>query len=176
MSRRVPLSWIVFLVLVAVIVAAILLTSPAGPATAPSSPEDVEATPREGTYQNMLRTGPNAIFVDTQLVGTNEVIVGVVAMAEPGFIVIHADDGGKPGEIIGVSDPIIEGGENVRVSIDADLEAGAVYYAMLHADANGNGAFDGEAERPVTDLEGNVILMSFEATTDANPGNSQISL
>jgi len=175
MPRRLPLSWILVLVVIAAIIVAILLTSP-GPAVAPSSPEDIEPTPSEENFQGMLRVGPNAIYVDAQLAGSNEVIVGMAVLGEPGFVVIHSDDGGVPGKVIGASERLSEGGENIRVNVDETLEVGRVYYAMLHADANQNGVFDGESERPLTDTLGNVILMSFEATTDANPGESIISI
>jgi len=172
MKSRIPISWILILVGIATVVAAILLTSPLGPAVAPTSPEDVGLTPRQENYQNMLRVGSSAIYVEPQIVGATEVVVSLAVLEQSGFVVIHADDSGKPGRIIGVSAFLVDGGERIVVPVDEVLEEGKVYYAMLHQDADLNGVFDGESERPLTDAMNNVILMSFEATADAAPGEA----
>jgi hypothetical protein len=170
MPSKTPISWIIVLVAVAGIVAAIILTSPRGPLIAPSSEEDAGETvnPRDETFGSMLRVGPNAIYVDTQTAGASSVLVGIAAMEKPGYVVIHADDGGVPGRIIGTSELRSEGGEQFEVSLSEALVDGQVYYAMLHTD-DGDGSFDAAKDAPVTDMDGNVILMSFEARTGYQP-------
>lgn len=164
MSSKAPLSWILLLIAIAGVVAALILTSPTGPLKAPSTPEEAggETTPREDNFTGMMRLGPNAIYLDTQTAGIDEVLVGIVAMEQPGFVVIHADDNGTPGEIIGFSTLLTEGGQGFTVSVDRPLVDGGVYYAVLYTD-DGDGMFGAKVDSQVVDAEGSVILMTFEA-------------
>jgi plastocyanin len=70
-----------------------------------------------------------------------EIVNGTVTVAEvvsdgTGWMVIHADAGGEPGQGVGVS-PVADG-VNTNVVVEIDLtEATETLYAMLHTDAGG---------------------------------------
>lgn len=126
------------------------------PVDAPPSEESA----RQRTFSAMMRTGSNAVFVDDQPVGALEVFVGFALLEDGGYLEIRADDGGLPGRTIGRSALLPNGGaEHFTVALDEVLTDHAVYYAVLV----------GEDGSPVTDAEGNVVLMTFAARQDAVP-------
>lgn len=126
------------------------------PAVAPTE----EASPRQQTFEQMLLVGDNAIFVDDQPSGVTEAFVGFAILKDGGFVEVYADDGGHPGLPIGRSELLPEGGaEHFSVTLQQSLVDREVYYAMLIKK-------DGT---PVTDVNGNVILMSFVAREGAVP-------
>ncbi len=139
------------------------------------SASDVEPTPRQQTFQEMILVGTDAIYVDDQPSGATEVLVGFAVMKDAGFVVIHADDDGVPGTPIGASALLpAGGGEHVTVMLDGELEGGEIYYAVLYRD-DGDGTFDAAEDRQVTDASDNVILMTFAASADAEPEFGPIS-
>lgn len=80
-----------------------------------------------------------------------------------GFIVVHADDGGAPGEVVGHA-PIPEG-ESTDVTVELDREIGtATYWPMLHFDAGETGAYEFPGpDAPVT-VEGEIVMTPIEVT------------
>lgn len=142
-------------------------------APAQPSPED-ESTPRQQTFQDMMLVGTDAIYVDDQAAGSAEVLVGFAVMKDAGFVVIHADNGGVPGRVIGATALLpAGGGEHVSVALDEALVGGEIYYAVLERD-DGDGAFDASKDRQVVDADGNVILMTFAASADAVPEDGPV--
>jgi hypothetical protein len=88
-----------------------------------------------------LQPGAPAVRVFDQRVEGGAVTVAGVASVGPGWIVIHADDAGKPGTVIG-SAPVRDGvSRQVRVEIDR-AAATRVLYAMLHADLGAAGVYE----------------------------------
>ncbi len=62
-------------------------------------------------------------------------------VAGPGWVVIHADNGGAPGPVIGHA-PLVEGvNTNVAVTIDTDAVT-PILHAMLHVDAGTVGIWE----------------------------------
>lgn len=160
------------LVAVAAVAAALLWRSSytTGPRIAETEPD-----PRQQTFQEMMLVGTDAIYVDDQAAGSAEVLVGFAVIKDAGFVVVHADDDGVPGEIIGASALLpAGGGEHVTVSLDETLVDGEIYYAVLYRD-DGDGTFDAAEDRQVTDKDSNVILMTFAASADAEPEFGPIS-
>ena len=176
-TKPVPWSWILVLTGIALVILVMLLFPPVptdhGPVEelAPQTPPPT----RDDTFGTMLRVGANAILVEHQKSGTSEVVVSLAVLEKAGYVVIHEDDNGVPGAIIGASALLPTGGENIRVAVDKTLVDGSVYYAMLHVD-DGDDTYDPAKDKPVTDAQGNIILMSFTASVDAEPGSSVISL
>jgi hypothetical protein len=61
----------------------------------------------------------------------------------PGFVVLRADDGGEPGEIIAVSDLLPDGTTSeVVFTFEEPLEDGTVLWARIQIDLDGSGEFD----------------------------------
>lgn len=106
------------------------------------------------------------VRVDDQPIGMNgTVTVDRVLLEEAGWVVIHADADGSPGEVIGVSDPLEAGARaNVIVEI-GDEYVNSQVWAMLHNDTGETGVYEfGEvegADTPVT-VEGSVVVEPFE--------------
>jgi hypothetical protein len=107
-------------------------------------------------------------FVPEVVVGDQVAFNGVVTIdrvvsAGPGFIVIHVDNGGSPGPVIGFSQ--VNTGENLNVPVEIDT-AGITptLFAMLHTDDGmiGSYEFDGSSglDNPVS-VDGAVVTPAF---------------
>jgi len=91
----------------------------------------------------------------------NRVEVAEVVSDGQGWLVIHAEEDGAPGPVIGyrkVKDGV---NKNVRVKIDK-AEATDTLYAMLHADSGERGTFEfPDADAPVK-VDGDVVMAAFQ--------------
>ncbi|MDP3962424.1 MAG: hypothetical protein Q8Q03_00950 [bacterium] len=106
----------------------------------------------------------NRVVVADQYPG-NIAYVSSVQLANPGFVVIHKDDNGKPGAVIGSA--YFEKGINPgRINLTERTVDGGIYYAVLHADINGNKVFDPATDLPLKDSKGNEIMKVFRATSN----------
>ena len=103
-----------------------------------------------------------SVTPDVQVAGTG-IVDGTVTIVHatvtgPGWVVIHADDNGKPGAVIGHA-PLVEG-VNTNVVVPIDTEAATpILHAMLHVDAG----VVGEYEFPGPDVPvkiGDAIVMA----------------
>jgi hypothetical protein len=105
------------------------------------------------------------IFVASQAIGNDTVVIEEVEFDDPGFVIIHADDGdGNPGEVIG--NMAIEAEEMEEFSIEIDRElVTPTLHVMLHEDTGEDGVFEfGDVEdtdNPV-EIDGDVAVVSFE--------------
>jgi hypothetical protein len=89
--------------------------------------------------------------------GGDEVVVDRVAPKGFGYVEIHADGGGPPGPVIGVSGRLDAGThDDVSVEVEQPLGTGnTTVWPVLHAEDNGNDSFDYPAAgQPVTFGEG----------------------
>lgn len=105
----------------------------------------------------------NAIEVEDQALGPDDtVVIAMVVMDQPGWVVIHADDDGTPGPVIGFAS--VEAGTTTDVTVEIDPdEATDTLHAMLHVDAGEEGVFEFPGpDVPATDAEGNVVMEAFE--------------
>ncbi|MGH2542173.1 MAG: DUF7282 domain-containing protein [Ardenticatenaceae bacterium] len=99
--------------------------------------------------------------------GTTVVVESVVSEG-PGWIVIHADNNGSPGAVLGFAP--VQDGENtdVEVTLDEEVADGTALWAMLHVDTGTVGTYEfGQVEGvdgPVTDSAGAVVMQSFTVT------------
>ncbi|MBK8047976.1 MAG: fasciclin domain-containing protein [Anaerolineales bacterium] len=104
------------------------------------------------------------VFAINQPVIDNMVRVTRATTDGPGWLVIHADDGGKPGPIIGHA--ALPSGINANVYVTVD-PAGVtdVLYAMLHTDADKVGEFEYPEGDDAPVMQGDKIVMQkFEVT------------
>jgi LPXTG-motif cell wall-anchored protein len=115
-----------------------------------------------------------SITVEDQEIGEdNMVTIAEVVSPVEGWIVIHQEEDGAPGPVIG--EAMVETGTNsdVTVEIDPDMVTDTLY-AMLHEDTGEMGQFDfPDADPPVTDEEGNVVMESFSVTL-AEPAEEEV--
>jgi len=104
----------------------------------------------------------NRVVVTDQFPG-NIVYLSSVQLAQPGFVVIHKDNKGTPGDIIGYQyfDKGINPG---KITLTTPTAEGQTYYAMLHSD-DGDKKFDAKLDLPLKDAAGNIIMKVFRSTT-----------
>ncbi len=82
-----------------------------------------------------------AVTVADQAIVGGMVTIAQVVSSGPGWLVVHADNEGSPGPVLGYS-PVVEG-ENADVAVMIDTaQATETLYAMLHNDAGTVGTFE----------------------------------
>ncbi|MBL8145845.1 MAG: hypothetical protein JNL34_05615 [Anaerolineae bacterium] len=104
------------------------------------------------------------VTVSDQVIIDNTVTVASAFSDGPAFIVIHTDNNGSPGPVIGVE--AINPGWNYNIVIPVDAaRVTPVLYAMLHADDGTEGVyeFDGQSglDDPVS-MDGMMIMPAFD--------------
>lgn len=105
----------------------------------------------------------NRVVVSDQYPG-NVVYVSSAQLANGGWVVIHKDNAGRPGVVIGSA--WAEAGINpVKVTLTEKTVDGGVYYAMLHTD-DGDKKFDATKDVALKNDLGNEIIVKFSATTN----------
>ena len=113
---------------------------------------------------------PTVAVLDQEVDPDTEVIVPNVTAAAAGFIVIHEDDMGSFGDVIGHASVAQGDNADVVVTLDRAIVDGETLYAMLHTDDNENQTYDGaDADLPVVDDAGDVIAPSFVVTLPITP-------
>jgi len=120
-----------------------------------------ENAPISETPTSTNPTDINRIVVSDQFPG-NIVYVTSAQLANPGWIVVHEDNNGNPGAVIG-SAYFEKGTSSGRVTLTKSTVEGKLYYAMLHSD-DGDKNFNPSKDLPVKDINGNVISKPFRAT------------
>ena len=79
--------------------------------------------------------------VDQVSDGTTVEVASAAVYGTPGFLVVHREDKGGPGPVMGHA-PLQEGGSaKVLMPMDQTLESGA-YWVMLHRDAGAVGTYE----------------------------------
>ncbi|WP_436923395.1 DUF7282 domain-containing protein [Halosimplex amylolyticum] len=92
----------------------------------------------------------NHVAADSQVTSDGTVVVETVSALTPGFVVLRADDGGRPGEPVGSTSvartPNLTFLTSVPVRIDPatwdEWDGDRTLWAVLHDDTNGNGEFE----------------------------------
>lgn len=121
---------------------------------------EINAT--EETSETANPNDVNRIIVSDQFPG-NIVYISSVQLAQPGFVVIHKDNKGVPGDVIGYQ-YFDKGTYPGKITLTSPTVENGTYYAMLHSD-NADKKFDAAKDAPLKDSSGNVIMKSFKATT-----------
>ena len=106
------------------------------------------------------------VFAVDQPIVDDHVTITRATNNEPGWLVIHADEEGAPGPVIGYA-PLPAGiNANVKVEVDATA-ATATLYAMLHTDAGTTGAFE-FPDGPDTPIMRNDVIVMRPFTVTGN--------
>jgi hypothetical protein len=85
---------------------------------------------------------PAALVFEDQIGEGSAVALASVTLPAEGFVVLQADDGGRPGAVIGASGLLVKGTiSGVTVPLFLPLEAEAVVHASIYIDANRDGQF-----------------------------------
>jgi hypothetical protein len=106
----------------------------------------------------------NRVVVADQFPG-NIVYLSSVQLANSGWVVVHKDNAGTPGDVLGYTwfDKGINPGQ---VKLTASTIEGGTYYAMIHTD-DGDKKFDITKDLPLKDANGSVVMKMFKATATA---------
>jgi len=125
----------------------------------------IQATPQEVKTKSAATPGVvagNSVSVSDQAPGST-VTVASVSMDKRGWVVIHQDDHGAPGWVLGAHRLTPGSYTNEVVDLLRASVPGSVYYAMLHSD-DGVDTFDLHKDLPITDGVGNPVMMRFKTT------------
>ncbi len=112
-----------------------------------------------------LLVGKNALYVAEQRPGTT-VEVSALVMESPGFVVIHENQNGTPGKIIGKSSLLDKDDNGAAITLDRQTTDGEKLIAMIHKD-NGNSTFSETEDTSVKDDQGEDVMMEFEVSANA---------
>lgn len=102
-----------------------------------------------------------AISISPQKAGSS-IVVDEITLSKPGFVVIHEDNAGSPGKIIGQTF-LLTAGTKQDIVVKVSVQAGKTYYAMLHSD-NGDTKFNATDDVPLKDSKGMPIMTMFTVT------------
>lgn len=107
----------------------------------------------------------NSVTAEDQAVVDNTITISNVNLQEAGWIVVHNDEDGAAGEVIGVSEVLTAGShDDVEITFEesAEVSVGDVLWIMLHADTGAAGVyeFDGSngLDLPLTGDNGPVMV------------------
>jgi hypothetical protein len=104
-----------------------------------------------------------AVEVSDQAIVDGTVTVDRVVSDGPGWIVIHADNNGAPGAVIGWT--AVQDGENLDVVVEIDTDAATeTLYAMLHADLGVEGTYEFPGADVPVQVDGQVVTPAFTVT------------
>jgi hypothetical protein len=104
-----------------------------------------------------------SVTVSDQPIVDNMVTVDTVVSDGPGWIVIHADDNGSPGTVLGHT--AVSDGENTNVMVELATEGRTeMLWAMLHQDTGTVGTYEFPGGDPPVTLDGNIVMQSFMVT------------
>ncbi len=124
------------------------------------------------------QAGDNAVVVSDQSSDGLTVVVDSVTAAAPGWIVIHLDNNGAPGPVVGQS--AVEVGTNldVEVSLDPALDSDTGLWAMLHVDEGVVGEYEFPGPDVPVRADDMIVMSAFtasvEAADDDEPGNGTV--
>jgi hypothetical protein len=116
-----------------------------------------------GCKTTMPAAGTPYVEAKDQELQDSKVTIEYVVSVGPGWIVIHNDKGGKPGDVIGYS-PVADGvNKNVVVTIDKSKKTDTLW-AMLHSDTGKIGTFEFPGgDPPVMEMD-KIVMKSFKVT------------
>ena len=105
----------------------------------------------------------NSVTVDDQKVVDGKIIIAKAVSESPAWLVIHSDNGGVPGPVIG--QVYVQKGENINLPVDLDVpKITPTLFAMLHVDAGEMGQYEFPgADAPVKDGD-TIVMDEFRST------------
>ncbi len=104
----------------------------------------------------------NRVVMSDQYPG-NVVYLSSAQFANPGWVVIQADNAGTPGKILGQT-YFASGINPGKITLSSPMIDGKTYYAVMYSD-NGDAKFSITTDKPLMDASGNVIMKVFHASS-----------
>lgn len=110
------------------------------------------------------------VQVDDDGVVNGTVFITRATVEGPAWVVIHADDGGNPGPVIGHAP--LAAGENLQVVVEVESEAVTpVLHAMLHVDAGETGVFEFPGDDVPITIGEDIVMAQFSAAPPVLPAS-----
>ncbi|MGB7297710.1 MAG: hypothetical protein WA888_16035 [Burkholderiaceae bacterium] len=114
-------------------------------------------TAADSPHRSMTTSSEKPMLVVSDQALADYVTIDVLVLQKPGFVVIHADADGKPGEVIGHSSELPVG-RHANLTIDINpKKAGLRVFPMIHTD-NGDGAYVFPGPDAPTVVDGEVLV------------------
>ncbi len=113
-----------------------------------------------------INDAPSLTVLDQKIADDGTITIHKAIMDAPGWIAIHADNAGAPGEVIATA--FVHAGANwdVKIKVDA-AKAGAKVFPMLHYDTGVMGTYEfgtvKDADAPVF-VQKNVVVLPMNIT------------
>ena len=82
----------------------------------------------------------NLVAASDQFVDAGRVTIGTVVAQQAGWLVVHADNNGAPGPVLG--ETLVDAGLNADVQVDLSGDATAMLWPMLHVDTGAAGTYE----------------------------------
>lgn len=138
-----------------------------------------QTVPTESAYALVATATPAAAMNDAVTVVDQSVDGGKVTIAEvdssaAGWLVIHADNNGSPGTVLGYTAVKTGVNKDVVVTLD-DSEATPVLYAMLHLDAGQAGVYEFPGTDAPVMVDGAMVSPTFNVTGGSARSSSSSS-
>ena len=122
---------------------------------------DVSDTTATDTINTTTDGSINRVSLLDQYPG-NVVYLTSVQLSAPGWVVIHSDKTGMPGDVIGSA--YFEKGINPgKITLTKSMIDGQTYYAMIHSD-DGDKKFNAVKDFPLKNSVGSIIMQIFNAS------------
>ena len=128
------------------------------PLTGEMSDVSPESSQVAASVAGVSVSGEGSISVLPQPAGMTVAIAQVV-MPQSGWVVIHEDNAGAPGRVLGAQ-RFDMGTFTGAVDLLRGTVAGGIYYAMLHAD-DGDRQYDTKKDPAMLSLDGTIIMTTF---------------
>jgi len=104
-----------------------------------------------------------SVTVADQAIVEDSVTIASVVSAGPGWLVVHADNGGTPGAVVGYSQ--VSDGENSSVVVRIDVSGSTqTLYAMLHSDGGTVGIYEFPGSDGPVSVDGQMVTPAFQIT------------
>jgi plastocyanin len=168
LDKKIKLPQVVFLILLASLVLVLAACQPVEMEPTGATPTLPIGTP---TAALIPETGVTpavdqvpSVEVSDQEIRNGSVRVNRVYNPGPGWIVIHADEDGSPGPVIGYA-PVMEVSEDVRVNIEVE-NATERLHAMLHRDVGTIGEYEFPGDDQPVFVDDEIVNVPFIVTGD----------
>lgn len=142
-----------------------------------SQPQTNQPTPMpQQTVSNDsgMRVESNSVYVSGQG-ESDSLTVTMVTLVDPGYVVIHSDNNGKPGAVLGKSELLPTGTQNnAPIKLSRKTVNGEIIYAALYRD-NGDKKHTSDDE-PVRGANGEPMMMNVTVDDAVESSPDAVSL
>ena len=135
-------------------------------ALAPS--EEIKTTKTETKINSSQEATSAKIAISNQLPG-EVVLVSEVIMIDAGWVAVHDNNNGQPGNILGAYFLPAGTYQNQMIPLLRGVTDGNSYLIVIHQD-DGDKIFDYKLDTPVTDTAGQLETASFNVVAESSTG------